>query len=357
LLAAVVICAVTLPAFSQQITTDTLIWPALLEHANLEILWQHNLPLVKAESLSRLFLIEDRLYALTSHNYLFSLNRDSGSMVFKTLLAAPGLVVLGLRQYDNGLISAIGNELVEIDPNTGHRRYTEGMDFGLSCLPAGNKSFFYIPGADGRVRAVRRSDSVKLFEVAAPSRSSVTSVVAGDDVVIFSTAAGELVAIATDRPEFFWRFNARGKIVGPIVRDATMIFAASEDTYVYSLDVKAGTRPVWKYQAAAILDKAPQVSPRYVYQYVNTKGLTAIDKTTGAFLWQVSGGLDVLAEAANKAYVFKERGELVVMDSVAGKKLYSVNITPASLYATNLADSKIYLADKTGRVVCLKPTR
>jgi len=357
LLAAIVTCTGALPCLSRQTKTDELIWPRLLERANLEIRWQHDLPLVKSESLNRLFLIEDRLYALTSQNYLFSLNRNSGGMVFGTSLAAPGLVVPGFRLYDDGLIAAIGNELVEIDPNTGQRMLSRGVDFGLSCLPAGNTSFFYIPGADGRIRVIRRSDVVKLFEVAAPSRSSITSVIASDDLVVFSTTAGEVVAIAPDSPKRLWQFNAGGRIIGPLVRDGRMILAASEDTYVYNLDAKPATRPIWKHQTAAILNKAPRVTRQYVYQYVNTKGLTAIDKVAGTLVWQVPDGLDILAEAPGKAYVFKEKGELVVMDSLAGKKLYSVNVTPASLYAANLTDSKIYLADKKGRVVCLRPTR
>jgi outer membrane protein assembly factor BamB len=105
----------------------------------------------------------------------------------------------------------------------------------------------------------------------------------------------------------------------------------------------------------AILDRAPVVTQDVVYQYVPNKGLTAIDNKSGRFMWQVDHGLDLLAEKEGRAYVFREPGELVVMDNKKKKRLYSVNFAGVTKYAGNVADSKIYVADKTGRMVCLRP--
>jgi len=66
-------------------------------------------------------------------------------------------------------------------------------------------------------------------------------------------------------------------------------------------------------------------------------------------------GVDLLAEANGKAYVITNVGTLVVMDNKKAKQLYSVNFANVSRYAANVADSKIYIGDKAGRVACLKP--
>ncbi|MHC4655254.1 MAG: hypothetical protein ACYS91_09575 [Planctomycetota bacterium] len=71
-------------------------------------------------------------------------------------------------------------------------------------------------------------------------------------------------------------------------------------------------------------------------------------------MWEVPGGIDLLVEAAGKAYVIA-KGRLVVMDNKKAKRLYSVNFAGISKYATNTADSKIYIANKAGRIACLKP--
>jgi len=72
-------------------------------------------------------------------------------------------------------------------------------------------------------------------------------------------------------------------------------------------------------------------------------------------IWQLPEGLDLLAEANGKAYVMTSARTLVVMDNRRAKRLYSVNFTRVSRYAANVADSKIYIADEEGRIVCLRP--
>ena len=111
---------------------------------------------------------------------------------------------------------------------------------------------------------------------------------------------------------------------------------------------------VWKYQTAAMLDRAPRVTPEVVYQHVLYKGMSAINRESGKPMWEVPGGIDLLVEAAGKAYVIG-KGRLVVMDNKKAKRLYSVNFAGVSIYTSNMADSKIYIGNKTGRIACLKP--
>ncbi len=72
-------------------------------------------------------------------------------------------------------------------------------------------------------------------------------------------------------------------------------------------------------------------------------------------MWQVPGGIDLLTEASNKAYVITNRRTLVVMDNVRAKKLYTVNLTGVTKHASNIKDDKIYIADNLGRIACLQP--
>ncbi|MHC4572682.1 MAG: outer membrane protein assembly factor BamB family protein [Planctomycetota bacterium] len=332
-----------------------LVSPRLLEHAKLRIVWAQKLPMQKNESLERLSMLGNRIYALSNQNYMVSLNRENGSFVFGRFLAPAGFGVLGLDLYEDTLISVVGSRLVEINPESGMEIRGQNLGFGASCSAARNSSYFYIAGADRRLRTFRAEDKVKLFEVTADNESLITSVIADDESVVFATDAGNVISIRPDERKRLWQFDAAGSIVGPIVRDGNSILVASKDTYVYKLDMARGTPAIWKYQAGAILDRAPVVTRDVVYQYVPNKGLTAIDNESGRFMWQVDHGLDLLAEKEGRAYVFREPGELVVMDNKKKKRLYSVNFAGVTKYAGNVADSKIYVADKTGRMVCLRP--
>ena len=113
---------------------------------------------------------------------------------------------------------------------------------------------------------------------------------------------------------------------------------------------------IWKYQTAAILNKAPRVTADVVYQYVYGKGLTAIDKKSGKFMWRLKGGLDLLAQSDSRAYCITDKGKLAVMDNKKAKLLYTVNFAGVTRYASNVTGSRIYIANKAGRIVCLMPT-
>jgi len=335
-----------------------LVSPELLKHADLKILWDDELPIKKTEVLESLLILGNRIYAISNQNYMVSLDRDNGSIIFSGIVTSAGLPIAGLKLYGDELISIGGSKLVQINAESGTERRTMDMGYAIMCPAARNSSYFYLSGADKRLHTLRAKDNVQIFEVAAENESMITSIYADEDSVIFATDAGNVISIAPNAPKRLWQFNASDAIAGPIVRDGYSLFFASKDTNVYRVDMVGlpeRKRLIWKYQAAAVLDKAPRVTQQVVYQYVYGKGVTAIDKENGTLLWTVPGGVDLLAQSKGKAYVITNKSTLVVMDNARAKKLYSVNFAGVSKYAANIADSKIYIADKRGRIACLQP--
>lgn len=320
----------------------------------LKVMWQHNLPLRDGETLERLVVFGSRIYVLSSRNYLSCLDRNDGRVVFSSFIGPAGLPVAGLVPYQDGLVSVIGNKLVEINPEFGTKQSSMNVVYGITCPAVRNDSYFYVAGGDKRIHALRAEDKVQVFQVAAQNNSGIVSVIADNDFVVFGTDAGNVICILPDRPRRLWQFDVPGKIGGDLVRDGEWLFLASEDTRVYKLDIFKGDLE-WSYQTEAILDAPPQVGGSVVYQYVQDVGLTALGKDSGSFLWQVSGGIGLASESGDKAYVITKAGTLVAMDNARRRQLYAVGLGGASRYATNTADSKIYVADEAGRLACLQP--
>lgn len=333
-----------------------LVSPQLLKAGGLKILWQNKLPIKENESLDRLFILGNRIYALSDRNYIVSLSSDSGNIVFSSSFTEAGFPVMGLALYQDRLLSVISNNVVEIDPESGVQRSYTGLDLAIVCPAARNSSYFYIAGSDRRMHTLRAEDSVAIFKVAAEDESMITSIVAGESIVVFATDTGTCIAITPDAPRRLWQFNAADAIVAPMVRSAGSLFFAGRDTNVYKLDIASG-KLLWKYQTAAPLESGPRVTAERVYQYVRGRGLAAIDAENGRLLWQLQEGAELLAEADGKSYVITNDGKLVVMDNNTAKRLYSINFAKVSRYVANVTDSKIYIADEVGRIACLKPIK
>jgi outer membrane protein assembly factor BamB len=333
-----------------------LVSPELLKHAKLEIVWQTQLLLEQNERLKDLHILGNRIYAMSNRNYIVSVDREKGGVIFERAFAPLGFRVVGLELYNDELFSIVGSTLIEINLEFGTERGNTPLVFGIVCPAARNSSYFYVSGIDGRIHTLRADDKVQVFEVSADNDSMITSIIADDNFVIFGTEGGNVVSIMPDGPQRLWQFDAAGSITGRIVRDGDSLFFASKDTNVYRVDIVDTSQRefVWKYQTEAVLDKAPRVTSEVVYQHVRYKGLEAINRKSGKLMWEVQGGIDLLAETAGKAYVIA-KGKLIVMDNKKAQRLHSVNFAGVSKYTANMADSKIYIANETGRIACLKP--
>ncbi len=336
-----------------------LISPELLDHAGLRQLWQQQLPVKKGEDLATMTLLGDRLYIRSDRNYMWSLDRVKGGVVFSRSIAPRGVPVLGLVAYGNRLITVIGNQLVELDEDTGIEQRVSDLELSIIAPPVRNSQFFYVSAADRRLHVLRAKDLVRVFQVAAENDSLITTVLADENVVVFGTDAGNLVAMLPDAPRKLWQFDAPEAISGPVQQDDNSFYLASMDTNVYRVDMVDITTEalIWKHQTEAVLDRAPRLTDGFVYQYAPGRGLNAIAKQTGRAVWSLPEGVDLLSEAGGRAYVITRLKTLAIMDNTAGRKISSVNFAPVTDHAANTADARIYIADETGRVACLEPTR
>jgi len=338
-------------------TDSWLISEELLDHARLTRIWQATLPVKEGESLDSLVVLGGRLYVRSSENYAWSLDRNDGRVIFGQSVATPGFPLLGWTWYEDRLISVIDNQVIEFDKESGLRKRVSDFELSIVAPPVRNSRFFYVSGADRRLHALRAQDMVQVFEVSARSKAAITSVLADEDIVVFGTDAGNLIAMMADAPRKLWQFDAARAMAGPVVRDGDSYYFANKDTNVYRVDAAGpgAATLAWKYQTEAVLDRPPRVTAAVVYQYALGRGLTAIDKQSGQALWFLAEGVDLLAEARGKAYIMTKFNSLAVMDNRSGKRLLEVNAASVAGHAANTTDAMIYIADERGRIACLRP--
>ncbi len=345
------------PPVDMKVVTEHLVSNELLKQAGLETIWEYKLPIAAGDTVLQLFVRDDLIYILSKRNFILCLDRNNSKMMFERSFGSPGFGILGFDLYDDEVISIVGNRLVQVDSVSGIEKDAMDIEFGITCPVGRNRDYFYIAGSDDRIRILRAIDKVELFQVAAENDSAITSVVASDDMLIFATQQGNVIATLPDKPVKLWQFDASETIAEPIVRDGNALYLSSKDTYIYKLDIRSPALPVWKHQTAAMLDQGPLLAGNVLYQKVRSKGLSAINTETGKAIWFVQDGLGLLALDDYISYVIKPGGEIVRMDNKLQKQLNSVTFPNVTNFGVNTIDSKIYLAGDAGRIVCLKPAQ
>jgi len=341
-------------AFGADTNYSHLVSSDVLKQADFEMVWDFKLPIEKNEKISKMYLKGNKIYVLTNNNYLFSLNCEDGNVGISRPIGTKGFPIQGFERYDNIIVSIIGDKITTIDAEFGTENSSVKSEISPVCLPTKNDSFYYIAGNDNRLRAFRNSDKVKMFEAAAGNGSVITSVTADNNSVVFATDKGNLICIAPDKPKKIWEFNAAAGIIGPIVRKGDWLFFSCKDTNVYKVSLKTGSFE-WKTQVKCIPKIEPRVINDIIYQPCPDGSLTAIEANTGKKLWTISDGLDILAQDANKSYVFTKTKKLAVLETDTGKVIKEVDFGNATHFIANTTDSKIYIADDAGLVTCIKP--
>jgi outer membrane protein assembly factor BamB len=328
----------------------------LLEKARLAVLWESKLALDGPERLQRLFARGDSIYGLTDRNYLFGLNKKNGRIRFGTPLVSVGLSVLGPQLFEDDLFVTAGNSLLQIDTGLGRKINLKHFAFTVTAPVVRDTRRIYVAGSDRRLHIFDANSRLEEFQVAADNDSVMTSILADDGHVVFSTQEGNIISISPVVPLRNWQFDAAGAVSAELVADGGAVFVSCQDTNLYKLDIKTG-KMIWKFHTGAKLVSPARITPEVVYQRARQHGLYAIDKETGKQVWQLAEGRDVLTEANGRAYVITGDDTIVVMNNRTGKKLYSVSFAGVSVYVSGSSDSLIYIGDGVGRLACLKPTR
>jgi len=136
---------ITQNSFAGQSGSKPLISSELLKHAKLKMLWDNELPIKKNESLDRLLIFGNHLYAVSDRNFMISLNQKNGKIIFGKAIEPAGLPITGLKLYDNELTYVSSNsKLVQINAQSGIVLESTVVVSSVICPIDRNNSYFYL---------------------------------------------------------------------------------------------------------------------------------------------------------------------------------------------------------------------
>ena len=212
-----------------------------LARIGLRIAWQRPLPIYQGEHITQFEMRNDRLFLLTNTNYAVCLRRKDGGTIFMRRMAPHGFEVNGWELQSDLLLTAIGEVVTALGPDTGTTLGSE--DFGLNLVDAPKRSEkgVFLAADDHRIHAINKN-LIERYSVGASSNAPVTAIASDDDEVILATSAGDVLALETGQygiqPYIRWIFQARDAVAAPLVVDDDSLYFASRDSYVYRLNLR-----------------------------------------------------------------------------------------------------------------------
>ena len=328
----------------------------IFKKAGLHVQWRISLPMGRGAYIKGIFYHNGRLFILDDHNKLYALDGEKGIIKHSIVLADPQQMCSHPEFYQNRLIFVVGNTIVQVQETDLRIMQKTQLNFAPSTNAARSADKIFIGSDDGRFYALRLDDGIVLWQSVQPAEPTGI-VTVNDDYVYFACKDGTIYVSKTDRRELIWKFATAGQVPGVLI-DNGQCFLPSTDTALYCLEPKT-RKLLWKYYTGGALTELPVLTEQFVYQTVAQSSLLCLDRKskskTGTVRWELDDGCSFLSQNGHLCYAMTLDRELTVMNNLTGKRILSLHVPDMELYASNNKDNLIFMADKSGTILAIKP--
>ncbi|NMC21391.1 MAG: PQQ-binding-like beta-propeller repeat protein [Thermogutta sp.] len=172
---------------------------------------------------------------------------------------------------------------------------------------------------------------------------------------------GEINLRSADRFSLVYQLRATAEIVAPpCVRfgDASKgipgkLWAAAEDGFVFCLNERDG-KLLWRLSTGEPIGEPPVLIEDSLYVVTRFGGMYRVKADSGDIVWRTRGPTKFIAASAKRVYTRDALGQLVYLDKESGARLGQLDIAAFHFQITNSETDRIYLADKSGLIQCLR---
>jgi hypothetical protein len=332
-------------------TADEIISPYELNDKMMSFQWQSAIPLSGREKIQQSFIYQDDLFAVTSKNLIFCLDRMSGKLKFVRTLSDPGLPISPPVIHDSKLYFSIGSQIVAVDP----KEYKAQPQFRMDDPPVANliikEGYLYAALTDKRLRCYDLEDKMQVFSVVPDDQSGIQSFAVDENRAYIVSNGGNVYGISRFEPVKYWAKQLLSGIPGEIIVSENSVYVAGEDGMIYKINSSNGFT-LWKAVLGTTIDKKVRIVDGMVIVETLTKGVYAISDETGEVLWKCDGCRQLLSRYRDTMTLLTDNS-LVVVNSSTGEVVKSVGVENPAGGVFNSSDSMSYVYDNNGNICCV----
>ncbi len=329
----------------------------MLDKADLRVNWLiSKLAMGQDRRIERIFYHNGQLYLIDNSNKLYALDGAKGILLWTRSLGDSQGQCQPVEFYQDRLLVLLDKTYMELSESDGRILHKVQLKFTPTTSVARTKERIFVGSDNRRFYSLRREDGVILWQSVQPDEP-VGRIAVSQGNVYFACKNGALYVSRTDKREKVWQAATNGEVCGVVVSNG-QCFLPSTDTALYCFRTKSGT-PMWKYLTGGALAELPILTERFAYQGVKLSSLLCMDRRPGtdqgAVKWELPNGYCMLAENGSISYAMTQNKELTLMNNDTGKRVISFYVPDMDLYVRNNEDALIFLADKEGMILSLRP--
>lgn len=327
--------------------------------------WEVDLGLPRGVEVVKLHTVGDFLFAYTSDQCSYVLDKRTGRLVTIHVIRGLGEI---LPPITNGSVFAYPiSTTVQVFGADGKLERTVQLSSPVRStgVALGETLLIGVVGLNGgRIRAI---DKNRQFDTAPWEVLTFGAILAApqayDGTAFFATESGRIYAV-NENGAPVWPLERGyfqgGGVLADLAVDGQGLYVASTDTRLFVLDRATG-RVQWQYFSGQPLYDAPIPVDEVVFLPVRRQGLVALaNGTEGAFtrkpLWVARDAMKLLATDNDFAYVVLRGNGLGALSKKTGSVVFRSAPTNLDVYVTNPVEGGLlYGATKGGRLLAIRP--
>jgi len=336
-----------------------------LARLGLERHWYNVIPLSQTERVLELSIDENYVFAQTNQANFHLFDSESGRLLWSTNFGNHAVDAQPASANPTTVFVTNSNRLHALDRVSGREIWTAPLD----ALPAGptsaDEDHVFVGLISGKLLAFNAKTGRPAWNIQTNAEVASRPHPAGR-VVAFASRDGRLYASRSDFLMPLFRWASGGPIAAPLgAHGVRTLLVPSLDRSLYAVDLFNGETK-WSYATGGPIEQEPLVADDEVF-VVNTLGsLSSVNALSGEPNWTISTlGGPLLGVTAKRVYLESRDGDLFIVDRATGAILFTpratferagLNIREFGLGPTNRLNDRVYIASRSGMLVCLRET-
>lgn len=244
-----------------------------------------------------------------------------------------------------------GMMLYVLDRKVGKLLWTRKLPNVSISGPTLSEQYVYVLAVDGKLTAFNLEDPSLSWHYSSFGRVEAPLILTRRSMA-WASDRGHVYLSEIDTPKLSGRFEAGKAFTAQLTYWPPLIYAPSQDGYLYALDHLRGTA-VWRYSLGEPLLQPATPLGDTVYVIPEIGGMLALSADRGLERWYAPQIEQMVAVSPTRIYAYDAKRQLVVLDRATGAPVTAMMLPGLDVRFSNRQNDRLYIGTSTGLVQCL----
>lgn len=322
---------------------------------------------VGQDRVHHMVLDEQSLYVQSSGGIITAFDSETGQKRWAVQLGRHNLPSQACVSNDDKVLAIVGTTLYALDKIDGELIWKLSLPNSASTSPSVDRRRLYYGTLDGSVYAY---DLKKIEELhndnllpqwtnvallwRYKAAGEITTQAISDNLTLnFASRDNSLYALTAADRTLQWQFETDEAVSAPLGHSPGFVYLASEDFNVFCVRQDTGSVR-WQFVAGLPIRKEVRVIGDNCYVFPHRGGVYCISKISGERRWKKPYMEDFVGATKNLVFFSDNLGQVSIHASSDGAPIGALKLQDFSVRYGNELTDRIYMATKSGLVICLR---